>query len=164
MNILPQIARLFFHLACTVRTDKEVAEFYQEIDSPWKLMMKLSKMGYMWRGENSFFDWNKTPNESLAEEEEGINCGDFMELYIHAYKLLDIKYNAWLLETSTYWTPWYDWHYITTFEYNNNVWLQSNNVLISLGGDDIQSRFEVNYTKLTEISGNSELSGNFKKI
>ena len=83
MGILSKLARWYFRLTHTIKTDGEVELFYKDVDNPWQLMMKMTKQGFQWRGELSWLDWNKTPGESLASTNKSINCGDFLEMYKH---------------------------------------------------------------------------------
>ena len=150
MNILKKLARWYYTRNHRIRTDEEVDEFYKDL-TPFTLSAKLGKMGFSWKGELSYLDWDKTPAESLASKTRQINCGDFMAFYVELYKRLDVEYQCYLLENKAHlWK--YDWHFISSFAWQGEQWIQSNNKLvIHRDIEELMAMFP-QYPKLTNIS------------
>lgn len=137
MNFLKNIAQWYYRRYHRIRTDSEVNEFYQDLITPFDLRTKLNTMGYQWQGELSFLDWNKTPAESLASRTRQINCGDFMMFYTELFKKLGIEHQCFLLENQPKYFWDYDWHFISTFKFENELWLQTNNDLGKIISNDV---------------------------
>ena len=147
MNLLQSFAQQQYKKENRIRTDEEVAEFYQKIEDPFQLKAKLALMGFHWQDESSFFDWNKTPAESLASKTRQLNCGDFMMFYVSLYKKLDIEYSCYLLKSANilFWKR--KWQHVSIFKWNNETWMQTRNMLTKIENKDILS-FASKYSQI----------------
>ena len=123
MNILAKLSKLIFNIRNKAWTDEQVAEFYKGLETPTDLSMRLSIDGYKWSGEYYLLDWNRTPNEALATK--NMNCGDFSMLFVHLYELKHMNWEGNYMED---WTNILDprYHYITFFNLDGQLYLQSN--------------------------------------
>ena len=123
MNILAKLSKLIFNIRNKAWTDEQVAEFYKGLETPTDLSMRLSIDGYKWSGEYYLLDWNRTPNEALATK--NMNCGDFSMLFVHLYELKHMNWEGYYMED---WTNIFDprYHYITFFNLDGQLYLQSN--------------------------------------
>lgn len=151
MGICSSIARYVYNIQYPKETDYCLSLFYKDIKSPFDLRRKISDYGFKWKGELSWLDWNKTPYESLANPSKLINCGDFMELYVHLYKLLGLKYEKFILGKNHPWSYFYKWHYVSTFEWQSQIWLQSNNdVRLLYDGTTIMGIYKDSFDSIHE--------------
>ena len=99
MNILAKLSRAYFRHKHKPLTDIEVSAYYKDL---------------------------QTPNEALSVK--NINCGDFMTLYFYLYELRNINYEGYYMEN---WDNIFDpqYHYISLFNLDCQMYLQSNNVI-----------------------------------
>ena len=126
MNILAKLSRAYFRYKHKILDDFETFDYYKGLQTPADLQKKLALDNYQWSGEYYLCDWNKTPNEALSVK--NINCGDFMTLYFYLYELRNINYEGYYMEN---WDNIFDpqYHYISLFNLDGQMYLQSNNVI-----------------------------------
>ena len=152
MGMLANLARWYFRKTNTIKSEKEVADYFEGLNNSWELVEKMQKDGFVWKGELSWLDWNKTPAESLSTTSKKINCGDFMEMHEYLYRKLGIKSRKWLLEKNSRWSFWHTWHFVSTFDHLGRHMMQSDDKLRELFDNDIMSMFPGQFDRITEIT------------
>ena len=152
MNFFSKCARFFYNLVNKTKSIEAVEDFYKDLKFPAALTKKLGALGFGYKGELSWLDWNKTPAESLASTSKKINCGDFLELFLGLYKKLNITYDAYLLESKGRWFWQYKWHYVSVVSWKKRTLMQSNNTLVYIDSEkDILDRFQGEFSCITKL-------------